>query len=68
MDTSSSLPTAGMLPSERYLLSPGRLSVGIVERPADVPQGQDQTHGVWLMQHPDQPPDFVLYYLHGMSG
>ena len=31
----------------------------------DTAKGSDSFRGVWVMHKPEQPPDFVLYYVHG---
>lgn len=45
----------------------GKVLLGSELRDVDIMQGKEKFEGVWIMHEPEQPPDFVLYYVHGES-
>ncbi|KAG8668782.1 hypothetical protein FPOAC2_08086 [Fusarium poae] len=54
------------LPFARWrMLRHGYIRSPVHYREYHIGQGAIQTKGTWIMHQPEQPPDFVLYYVHG---
>ncbi|PNY27057.1 Uncharacterized protein TCAP_03007 [Tolypocladium capitatum] len=54
------------LPFLRWrMLRHGYLKCPVYWRESAIGEGQKSTKGVWIMHKPEQPPDLVIYYVHG---
>ncbi|KND92112.1 hypothetical protein TOPH_03198 [Tolypocladium ophioglossoides CBS 100239] len=54
------------LPFLRWrMLRHGYLKCPVYWRERAIGEGQKSTRGVWIMHKPEQPPDLVIYYVHG---